>query len=121
MKRLILALLVALTLGVTLAASYYDFEQITVDATAGGKGFTSSKITPTNKPAMTTAVCRLRTAEISYLWVDPAVTAVTASVGVLLEPGDTLVIGTREDLLNFRAIRTGATSGQLDCTYKAAN
>jgi hypothetical protein len=121
MNRILLALLVALTLSVTLAASYYDFEQITVDATAGGKGFTAAKITPSNKPPMTSASCRLRTAEISYLYVDPAATTVTASVGQLLEPGDTITFSNREDLLNFRAIRTGATSGQLDCTYKAAN
>jgi hypothetical protein len=121
MKRLILALLVALTLGVTLAASYYDFEQITVDATAGGKGFTSAKITPTNKPPMTYASCQLETAQIRYLWVDPAATAVTASVGTLMNPGDFVTFANREELLNFRAIRTGGTSGQLNCHYKAAN
>jgi uncharacterized iron-regulated membrane protein len=121
MKRVFLALVALLTLSVTLAASFYNFEQITVDATAGGKGFTAAKITPSNTPVMTSGSCRLRTAEISVLWVDPAVTAVTASVGQLVEPGDTIVISNREDLLNFRAIRTGASSGQLDCTYKAAN
>ena len=119
MKRLILALLVAVTLGVVLQAAFYDFEQITVDATAAGKGFTSSKITPTNAPAMTIASCRLRTAEISYLLVDPAKTTVTASVGQLLEPGDVITLTDREQILNFRAIRTGATSGQLDCWYRA--
>lgn len=121
MKRLLLGLLVALTLSVTLSAAFYDFEQITVDATAGGKGFTAAKITPSNKPVMTYASCRLRTAEISYLDVDPAQTAVTSSVGALLEPGEIITFTNREDLLNFRAIRTGASSGQLDCHYKAAN
>ena len=124
-RRLVLSAAIALLLSASvllppLEASYFDFEQITVDATAGGKGFTAAKITPTTgPPPMQTADCRVRTAEISFLVVDPAKTAVTASVGQLLEPGDRLYISSREEMLNFRAIRTGGTSGQLDCWYKA--
>lgn len=122
-RRVLAATVVAVALlAAAVGASYFDAEQITIDATAGGKGFTSSKITPTNgQPVMTLADCRLRTAQISMLWVDPTKTTVTASVGQLLEIGDRIVITSREEILNFRAIRTGATSGQLDCQYKAVN
>lgn len=119
MRRVLAGCIVALCLTIVVQAVYYDFEQITIDATAGGKGFTAAKITPTNgNPMMTYADCRLRTAEISYLTQPPLVTVVTASVGQLLEPGDRLIFFKREDMQNFRAIRTGATSGQLDCLYK---
>lgn len=117
MKRVLVALCVALALAVTAEASYYDFEQITVDNTSGGKGFTLTKIS-TGAAPMSFAQCRLETAEVRYLYVDPSVTAVTASVGTLLEPGDYIVFTNREDMVNFRAIRTGATSGVLDCLYK---
>ena len=119
MRRQVFVML-ALLLGLAAAASasFFDFEQLTVDNTSGGVTFTASKITPASSPPMTYADCRLRTAEVSYLTVDPKVTAVTSSVGQLLEPGDRLIFLKREDMLNFRAIRTGATSGQLDCYYK---
>ncbi len=120
MKRWLVLSVAALALVATTAdASFFDFEQITIDATAGGKGFTASKITPTGKPAITTVSCRLETAEVRFLVLDPVVTAVTASVGTLLEPGDYLAITSREEILNFRAIRTGATSGTLSCAYKS--
>lgn len=98
--------------------THWDFEQITIDNTAGGIGFTAAKITPSGKPPMTYAACRVRTAELSYLYVPPAQIAVTASVGQLLEPGDSIVFQKREDIVNFKAIRTGATSSQIDCLYK---
>lgn len=121
MRRLGLGALVWAVLSVTLGANYYAFEQITVDSTAGGKGFTAATITPAGRPVMTWADCTVRTASISYLVVDPAVTAVTASVGQVANIGDRIVITSRELILNFRAIRTGATSGQLDCWYMAVN
>lgn len=101
-----------------LEAAFYDFEQITVDATAGGKSLTAAKVSPNGFVYVS---CRLRTAEISWLTVDPTKTTVTASVGQLLEPGDVLLITSREEALNLRMIRTGGTSGQTDCTYKYTN
>lgn len=95
-------------------ASYYAFEQVTVDNTAGGKALTSSKITPSGQPMATSASCRLETAEIRYT-IDG--TAPTTTVGTLLEPGDTLVISGHDVLVTFRAIRTGASSGIFDCNY----
>lgn len=113
MTRLLSALVIAGALAVTLQAASFDFEQITVDNTAGGKALTTAKVTP-----FTISVfCRVRTAEISFLKTDPSKTAVTASVGMLAEPGDVIPLLTVQEMQNFRAIRTGSTSGQLDCAY----
>lgn len=103
-------------LAVTLAAqqSYVAFEQITVAATA--IGFTTTKITPAGRPQATVALCRVETAEIRYT-VDG--TTPTTTVGTLLEIGDTLTVNGHDVLVSFRAIRTGGTSGQLDCTYSS--
>lgn len=107
------------SMGVFVAAqaySYLGFEQITVAASA--IGFTAAKITPntaTVKDA-TQATCRLETAEVRYT-VDT--TTPTTTVGTLLEVGDTLTLTGHDVLTNFKAIRTGATSGVLDCTYSA--
>lgn len=115
MRRLATAALVAMALAVSLEAAFYDFEQITIDATAGGVKLTAAKVSPNG---FTYVSCRLRTAEISYLTVDPTKTTVTASVGQLLEPGEILTISSREEALNLRMIRTGASSGQVDCSYR---
>lgn len=112
--RVLLALLLAVLVAGTAYASFFDFEQITVDNTAAGKSLTAAKI----PASFVYGSCRLRTAEISYLTADPTLKTVTTSVGTLLEPGETIVFMAREEALNFRAIRTGSTSGQLDCTYK---
>lgn len=115
MRRLLCAvlLLTALT-SAARAAVYLAFEQITV--TNSAIGFTAAKINNTDgsHPAAVQASCRLRTAEVSYT-IDG--TTPTASVGTLLEVGDTLLLNGPDILNTFRAIRTGATSGQLDCTY----
>lgn len=114
-KRLLGGLVAALALSATVYCAFYDFQQITVDNTAGGVSLTAAKVTPNGFVYVS---CRLRTAEISYLTVDPTKTTVTASVGQLLEPGEILTITDREQALNLRMIRTGATSGQQDCTYR---
>lgn len=118
-RRLFVGLVLALLVGVTLSANLYDFEQLTIDNTATGKGFTAAKITPAGQVPMTLAQCRVETAEIRYLYVDPLKIAVTASVGTQAEPGEFITITGREEILNFRAIRTGATSATLSCTYRA--
>lgn len=99
------------------AVTYIGFEQITVDNTAGGKSFTATKVEPSGSgafPQATTARCRLRTAEISFTYDG---TAPTTTVGQLLEVGDYLEITGHDNIMRFRAIRTGASSGQLDCVY----
>jgi hypothetical protein len=116
--RLRWALLAILLLAPTVGAANFDFEQIPVANVS--IGFTVSKITPAGQPPMTFAQCRVRTAELSYLVVDPAKTAVTSTVGTLLEPNEIITFTRRKEILNFRAIRTTSTSGQLDCWYKGA-
>lgn len=109
-----LSILIVLS-SVTLAAvSYVKQEQVTV--ANASIGFTAANINNTNGShvAAVSAVCRLETAEIRYT-LDG--TAPTTSVGILMEIGDVLSIAGNDLLNNFRAIRTGSTSGQLDCTY----
>lgn len=110
-RRVLSAAVIALTLSVLLTASA-TFEQITVANSA--IGFTAAKIDPPGEKQKQVAVCRLRLAEISYTWDG---TTPTASVGMLLEVGDTLTLYDHTRLAFFRAIRTTGVSGQLDCTY----
>lgn len=112
MRRLLSACLIALTLAA--AGLYADdrFEQIVVAGTA--IGFTAAKIDPAGQPQGQIASCRARTAEMSVTYDG---TTPTASVGILLEPGDWLVVTGHDRLRRFLAIRTGATTGGLDCTY----
>lgn len=105
---------VVITLATPAGVSYVAFEQITVANTA--IGFTAARITPAGFNQATLATCRLRTAQVSYT-VDG--TTPTTTVGTLLEVGDTLTVAGHDLLVLFRAIRTGATSGQLDCSYSA--
>lgn len=117
MRSLLDRLFVASVIAVACSAAALAedrFEQITVDNTAGGVAMTTTKITPVGQPQAQYASCRLETAEIRYT-LDG--TAPTTTVGTLLEIGDTLPIAGHDRLFKFRAIRTGATSGVLDCTY----
>ena len=119
MRVFVLAGLLACVTVVTVvhAASYMKLEQITVANVS--IGFTAANINNTagNHPAATSAVCRLETAEIRYT-LDT--TPPTTTVGVLLEIGDVLTLNGNETLNTFRAIRTGGTSGVLDCHYFAS-
>jgi hypothetical protein len=108
--------LAAVILAILVSASAYAldrFAQITIDNTAGGVSLPATLIDPANAPQATLATCRARTAEISITYDG---TAPTTTVGQLLEPGDWFTLSGHNRLFLFRAIRTGATSGQLDCT-----
>lgn len=116
MKNTLLLILVAVVLLTTRASAwtYLGFEQITVAATS--IGFTATKLQPNGAntaPQATVGSCRVRTAQISFT-VDG--TTPTSSVGTLGEIGDVIPLVGPDVLRNFRAIRTGATSGQLDCS-----
>lgn len=91
------------------------FEQITV-ATAA-IGFSPSLIARTPEHgAAVLSVCRNEAAQIRYRidGGDP-----TTTVGSLLEVGDTLYVSGADSITRFKAIRTGATSGQLDCNHSS--
>lgn len=113
-----LFLIFALFVEVAHGWNYLAFEQITVGATA--IGFTSSLIRPTatagaaGSTQATIAQCRLETAEIRYRF---DTTAATSQIGTLLEIGDVLTLTGNDALNNFKAVATGSSSGQLDCTY----
>jgi hypothetical protein len=94
------------------AYTYLAYEQVTVANTA--IGFTTAKITP-GGPMPTMAQCRLETAQVR--WTIDGVTAPTTTVGTLLEVGDAIALNGHDVLVNFRAIRTGGSSGVLNCTY----
>lgn len=89
-----------------------EYETLTVDATVGGKGFTAAKIT-----GMTKAFITCETAQVRFT-LDG--TAPTTTIGHLLNPGDILRLDSAADLVAFRAIRTGATSGVLQGSFGGA-
>lgn len=90
-----------------------DRESITIADTA--IGFTASKITPTtNKDVIRQAVCTVETAQIRFT-VDG--TTPTVSIGHPVEAGEAFTINGYDDIVAFRAIRTGGTSGLIQVTY----
>lgn len=93
-------------------AETYDFESVTVAGTA--IGFTTGKLAPSNSNLPSRAVCTLETAQVRYRLEGTP----TASVGHLLEVGETLIISSLKDLKAFKAIRTGSVSGVLKVSYE---
>jgi hypothetical protein len=91
----------------------YDYEAITIADTA--IGFTAAKLAPENSEIPSSAFCTLETAQIRYR-VDGGTP--TASVGHLLEIGQSLILRSLDNMKNFRAIRTGSTSASLKVTYE---
>ena len=85
----------------------FAHETLTVADTA--VGLTSATYSDATRAEMT-----LETAQIR-VWDDG--TAPTASVGMLVEIGDTIVLNSAAQIANFKAIRTGTTSGVLRVTY----
>lgn len=113
MLRALLVVALLVTPRPMAAIEYTAFEQVTVGASA--IGFTSSLIVQGNGHQQAVmATCRLETAQIRYR-IDG--TAPTSTVGTNLEIGDTLVLQGADVLVRFSAIRTGGSSGQLNCTY----
>lgn len=113
-RRLLVLVLLCAPVAVAAQSAYYAFEQITVAGTA--IGFTTATISQGNGHAQANkAVCRLETAQIRFR-VDG--TAPTSSVGTLLEVGDILTLTDPVEMQQFKAIRTGSTSGLLDCSYR---
>lgn len=99
----------------------FAYEQVTLDATAGGIALTSATYNPTvvGTPSSMTraelAIMNCQTAQARYK-VD-GVAAVTTSLGMIVNPGDTLQIYGFANIAAFRGIRTGAVSAVCDITY----
>lgn len=87
-----------------------DFETITVANTAIGLTNSKFNTSPKQKKAFITS----ETAQMRYR-LDG--TAPTATVGHILLPMQSLVLEGYTQMLNFQAIRTGSTSGNLQVTY----
>lgn len=85
------------------------FEQVTIDAAAGGVGLTAATYSTHKKAHIT-----VETAQIRYRANGEAPTSAT---GHLLNPGNILDLDSNEDIVNFKAIRTNATSGLISVTY----
>jgi hypothetical protein len=97
------------------------FETLTVDATVGGVGFTTTKLRSliTGTTATMNAVEALLTVETNPMRFTLDGTAPTTTVGHLLNPGDSLVVSGIGNLKRFKAIRTGAASATVAVTYYA--
>lgn len=90
-------------------------EQLTIDATAGGIGFTVSELTL----KVTRAVCRVETAQIRIQTASGiTITAGGAEGSPIKDVGEEFVVSGADDLKNFRAIRTGGTSAVLQVIFE---
>lgn len=87
------------------------YEAVTVDDTAGGVALTSAEY-----GTCLLAYISVETAPIRFT-IDG--TAPTTSVGHLVTPGNDIVLTSNEDIAAFRAIRTGAVSAVIQCTYSS--
>ncbi len=88
----------------------FTYETITVASLA--IGFTASILAASPKPKK--VFITVESARIRYRidGTDP-----TDAIGHILDPMDTLVLEGYSQLNNFKAIRTGTTSGTLQVTY----
>lgn len=115
MKRVLVALMMVLAL--TGYAQAINYETLTIADTA--KGITATFL-PSSADYCSwfdsqTATCTLETAQVRYR-VDG--TAPTSAEGHLVNPGDIITLESCLEMFKFKAIRTGATSGVLKCTYQ---
>jgi hypothetical protein len=85
-------------------------EQLTIDGTVGGKALTAGTY-GTNRYATITVA----DAEISFT---TSGASPTATFGHRAGPNDVIQLDSNEDLVKFRAIRRGATSATIFCTYQ---
>lgn len=108
MKKIVLiAMLILMFASVTYSSAPY--KSITVDATTGGVPIAVAGGHPSF------AMCVLSTAPIRWTYGNPVP---TSSVGMPMYPGEYIILESNEDIEAFRAIRTGSTSGVLDCIIK---
>ena len=99
-------------------------ERITIDATAGGVGFTSGSDQTTADTfdllGVRQAVCRVEDNEIRIQTM-VGKTVLAGSVGIEKAAGDEFIITGYDDMKNFRAIRTGGSSGVLEVIYEGTS
>ena len=88
-------------------------EALTVDATSGGVRLTLSNLLNTTPPTKA-ATLTVETAQLRWLKDG---TAPTASAGHVANVGSVIFLDNANDLVNFRAIRTGSTSALIRVSY----
>lgn len=99
----------------------YDYENLTIDDTAGGIAFTASKVINSSNPIETaqlvtfTVDCSAGTDCPIRMTLDG--TAPTTSIGMRAIYRDSVTIYSITNISAFRAIREGATSAILNVTY----
>ena len=90
-------------------------EQLTIDATSGGVGFTAGELTDTVRRA----ICRVETAQIRIQTASGiTITAGGTEGSPIKDVGDEFIISGKTDLTNFKAIRTGGVSGLLQVIFE---
>lgn len=87
-----------------------SYEQLTIDATVGGIALTSATYGTHKK-----ATIMIETAQIRFR-VD-GVEAPTAVIGGLANVSDKIILQSNSEIVNFRAIRTGASSSLITVNY----
>ena len=100
----------------------FDGEALTIDSTAGGVGFTVSKINPTCTGCVSSqsraqlAICT-NTATGGEIRILANGTAPTTTVGLIVGAGSQFSVYGYNNIAAFKGIRTGSTSGSLYCVY----
>ena len=90
----------------------FAFEALTVATTS--VGFTAATFAPTTGTPAISAHLKVETAQVRYRTDG---TAPTATVGTILDPGDTLTVWGTFDIASIRFIRTGGVSATLSVEY----
>lgn len=115
MKKILTLILLMVML--SFGSAFGISESITVADTA--IGITAAYIPTTQSGcwgwSQQKAYCTLETAQVRF-WSDG--TTPTSSVGHIMNAGDNLTLNSCSEMYGFKAIRTGATSGVLRCTYE---
>lgn len=99
----------------------YDYEDLTVDSTAGGVALTSTKVTNPSNPVETANLitfsvsCAAGTDCPARFTIDG--TAPTTTAGILVQYGQIISVYQHDNIVAFRAIRTGATSAVFNVQY----
>lgn len=100
----------------------YDYDNaLTIDNTAGGVGFTASKVTPVGQAYRAQAVfvtvscASSAPCDINYTY--DGATTVTTTVGQTLSTGMSFTLFGYQNIVNFKAIRTGSNSAVLKVVY----
>lgn len=99
----------------------YDYENLTVDNTAGGVALDSDKVTNPSNPIESAQLitfsvsCASGTDCPARFTLDT--TAPTTTVGILVSYGQIISVYQHDSIANFKAIRTGATSAVFNVQY----